>query len=123
MSYEISIDEAADIAQVTMWGTPTFEEMIEVLAKLTAGDAFITRKRLWDLRNATSALSSNEMERLAQAALARDKGGASRVAIIAEEDVIYGLSRVFEVYRESSEVKVRTFRDLDEAQGWLQEDC
>jgi hypothetical protein len=54
-------------------------------------------------------------------ALARDTGDAAKVAIVAAVDVVYGLFRVFEVYRESKDFAVRVFRDFDEAQRWLQE--
>ena len=121
MGYALNIDDASGIARITVWGKPTIEEMMDVLQRLTAEGAFVTSKRLWDVRGATGVLTSDEMEQLARAALARDNGGAARVAIVAAVDVVYGLSRVFEVYRESKDVTVQVFRDLDEALRWLQE--
>ena len=120
MGYSLEIDDAGGFARITIWGKPSIEEMMDVLQRLTAQGAFVTSKRLWDVRQATGVLTSDEMEQLARAALARDTGGAAKVAIVAAVDVVYGLSRVFEVYRESQDVEVRVFRDLDDAQRWLE---
>ena len=122
MGYSLNIDNTSRIARITIWGKPTIEEMMDVLRRLTAKGAFVTSKRLWDVRGATGVLTSDEMEQLAHAALDRDSSGTARVAIVAAVDVVYGLSRVFEVYRESEDVTVQVFRDLDEAQLWLEEE-
>jgi hypothetical protein len=121
MGYALNIDEATGIARITLWGKPTIEEMMDVLGRLTAKGTFLTSKRLWDVRDATSTLTSDEMEKLARAALARDTGGSARVAIVTDVDVVYGLSRVFEVYRQSNDVEVRVFRDSEEAERWLEQ--
>jgi hypothetical protein len=43
----------------------------------------------------------------------------SRVAIVAPGDLFYGLSRMYEAFRESSALEIRVFRDLPEARTWL----
>lgn len=43
----------------------------------------------------------------------------SRVAIVAPGDLYFGLSRMYEVYRDPSPVRIRIFRGLAEAKAWL----
>jgi hypothetical protein len=43
----------------------------------------------------------------------------SRVAIVAPADLYYGLSRMYEAFREPSRLVIRVFRDLREARVWL----
>lgn len=47
---------------------------------------------------------------------------AGKTAIVAPEDLIYGLSRMFEVYAEEHASGARswkTFRDIEDATAWL----
>ena len=61
---------------------------------------------------------------LAQLAAAMDKPGAkaAKFAIVAPQDEIYGLGRMYEAYRESipeSTKRVAVFRDREAALAWL----
>jgi hypothetical protein len=43
----------------------------------------------------------------------------SRVAIVAPGDLFFGLSRMYEAYRDASGLPLRVFRTLEEARAWL----
>ena len=42
----------------------------------------------------------------------------AKLAIVAERDELLGLARMYELLRGDSPVKVRVFRDRDEAEVW-----
>jgi hypothetical protein len=42
-----------------------------------------------------------------------------RVAIVAARDVVYGMGRMLEVYREGTPGAVQVFRTMEEAMAWL----
>jgi hypothetical protein len=42
-----------------------------------------------------------------------------RVAIVAPQDVVYGVGRMYEVYRERTPGIVQVFRTMEEALAWL----
>lgn len=44
---------------------------------------------------------------------------APTTAFVANTDVAYGLSRMFEFQRDGAPAEIRTFRDFDEAKQWL----
>ena len=82
-----------------------------------------TQNELWDFTNARFPTVSKEDLR-ASAFLGRKYGFKKRGgknAIVAPENLEYGLSRMFKMMAEIVEVpfEVRVFRSLDEAMQWL----
>ena len=45
-----------------------------------------------------------------------------KTATVADKDVIYGISRIFDNYLNSGEREYRTFRTMGEAMKWIEED-
>jgi len=43
----------------------------------------------------------------------------ARCAVVVGSDRAYGMSRMFEVFSEETDVDVRIFRNLDEAKNWI----
>jgi hypothetical protein len=43
----------------------------------------------------------------------------SRIAIVATNNVVFGMARMYETFMEGADVTVRTFRDMAEAEAWL----
>lgn len=46
---------------------------------------------------------------------------ASRRAVVAPEDVLFGLSRMYTGYRDAAAENLRVFRTLEEALAWLED--
>ena len=44
-----------------------------------------------------------------------------RLAIVASEDLVYGMARMYEMQAETLPPSVRVFRDLAEAEAWIEE--
>lgn len=80
---------------------------------------------LCDLRTARIKLSAVEIRQLVGYVRARRRAGRRRTAVVASEDLAFGLSRMFGAWTESSaadsdELEMRVFRDADAATAWLQ---
>ncbi|MFW2373933.1 MAG: hypothetical protein ACN4GM_12485 [Gammaproteobacteria bacterium] len=76
--------------------------------------------RLWDFSNVGSSLTEAELRQLAEYAKSRFLL-PSKVAIVAPESLEFGLSRMYEVYREEGLVKHRVFRTEQAAYAWIKE--
>ena len=76
--------------------------------------------RIWDVRETTLALSAEDLRQLASRSSRADSGD-SRVALLANDDLTFGLSRMYSVFRENENVRVRVFRTLEGAKAWFAE--
>lgn len=123
MSYSIRFDRITGIAYVVLQGPTDAGGMEAVLQELAVDGEFAASKRLWDVREATGDLTSSDIERLARAALSQDGSNRAMVAIVASDNFVFGMSRVFEVYRQSDNVRVEVFRDIEAAERWLAEEA
>jgi hypothetical protein len=97
-------------------------ELVDVARKLASDPAIPPGHRelvdLTGIRN--TDVSSATLRRVAYIyAEADQRPEESRVAIVAPADLYYGLSRMYEAFREPSRLVIRVFRDLPEARTWL----
>jgi hypothetical protein len=71
--------------------------------------------------------SSDDMMALAEFSASMDnRGNPSKLAIIAEQDLFFGLGRMYEAYRAMQRIvtkRVRVFRTREEAMEWLKSDA
>ncbi len=125
MTIKVTRDESKDITIHVVIGSVSEEEMYDVL------DDFYTRgptkHLLWDMSQAkvgevASGALKDFVHRSAKLGVQR-KGG--RTAIIAPQDIQFGLGRMAEVFAEisSAPFKVRAFRARQQALEWLMSDC
>lgn len=79
--------------------------------------------RLWDLRASSGAkLTFDDMRKLAQFVTRREAAcGPSKVALVTERDLDFGLSRMYEMLSASRTpvYSVRVFRGTADAVAWL----
>jgi hypothetical protein len=97
-------------------------ELLEVAAKLASDPAIPPGHReLVDLtRLEDTDVTAGALRRVAQIYADTDERPEdSRVAIVAPRDLFFGLSRMYEVYRDGSPLRLRIFRTLPEARAWL----
>ena len=83
-----------------------------------------TRNVLWNL-NQVSALNftSEEIEKIASyEPRFEDIRPSGKTAIVANEDLSFGISRMFELYSQMKQAPhdVRVFRELEQAMEWLE---
>src|SRR5260221_12834333 len=74
--------------------------------------------QLYDLTQVTDVeVTPNDLRRLAQRSVFLPN---ARRAVLVSSDVVFGLSRMFEMFRESlGETGIRVFRDHAEATAWV----
>jgi len=76
---------------------------------------------LVDARGATTDLMSDQVRRLVQrlAQLIRATP-LGPTAIVADEDTLFGMARMFSIFAEHDGISVEVFRDIDSARRWLE---
>jgi hypothetical protein len=76
---------------------------------------------LIDLRGVTGlGVTSSGIRRLGETSLELHRGTpAVRVAIVAPDNLTFGLSRMYEAFVEESNSEYNVFRSLEEALSWL----
>lgn len=83
-----------------------------------AEKSYMNELRLWDFSNGSSNITETDLHQLAEYGKSRFLL-PSKVAIVAPKNLEFGLSRMYEVYREEGLVKHRVFHTEQEARAWL----
>ena len=124
MPIETTHDPQRDLTIHVVTGPAREEEMYAALE--APGDGVSTRDVLWDMSGAdvmqvTPGILRQFVKKAAELGVDR-KGG--RTAIVAPEDLQYGLARMSEVFADmvSSPYSLRAFRTREEAIAWLEGD-
>jgi hypothetical protein len=119
-----SIDPSRNRVTLTFTGTITDRELFETFDGLYQDPAHrIGMDELSDLRAVHNVtVTSVGLQALAdQTARLLDHAHQSwRVAVVAPQDVVFGLARMYGLFREDSPELVRVFRDLPTAEAWLE---
>jgi len=121
MTIIYQIDRYAERIETQCIGDVTPEEVLEHFRELEAHpelpkrlDVFLDLERLTSIPNSDQIRDvSFEVDRLK----ATVEWGAC--AILATSDIVFGISRVFEVFTEGLFSRTRVFRDREEARRWL----
>lgn len=77
------------------------------------------KHRLYDFSGGLD-LSADDIRHLADVSAGQQITPEKLAAVVAGDDMAFGLSRMFEVYREDAGTQARAFRDEAEALAWLQ---
>lgn len=102
--------------RLVLEGAGTLDELRETLTQLAVFPD--TRKELWIISNLTLHISTPELVSLAEL-VKSNPHRPEMVAIVADNDLIYGLSRIFSGHREDQYTRVQVFRDETKALDWL----
>ena len=72
---------------------------------------------LYDFRSVTKfELSAEQIQAIAGRPI---YGTGSRAALVAPDDLVYGLLRMFQTMAEGGHGNIQIFRDMDDARSWL----
>ena len=100
-------------------GDVEYEKGLKVLKKGLA--AIVKRGEphavLFDLRESAERRTADEIRGIADVVKGETLSG--RLALVADEDLYYGLSRMFESYAEYAGFDCLVFREYDPALDWL----
>ena len=94
------------------------EDVEELIRRLLADPDFLpSHDQLVDTSAVTDLrLSATSVIRLAETG---NPGFTGRRAIVAPSPAVFGVSRMFEMYRDSGSHRLRVFREMAEAREWL----
>ncbi len=117
------IDKAKDLTVFKVTGVLSFDEVLPVVKDFYDGDP--TKHVLWDLIDTTEVqLTSEEVEAIANFSPRYEgKRASGKTAFVAQKDILFGLSRMFEIQSSirESPFPIMVFRSIDEAHQWLDE--
>ncbi len=119
-SFEIDIERRIVLFRAT--GRFSSDELLGCLQEVIADPSFERDfDHLVDLREVThfGATSSDMRKRTAADRELEPEIDSSRIAIVSADDVVFGMSRMYEQLMEDAPPVVRTFRSIGEAATWL----
>ena len=118
-TWSLTIDEQTGILIVTVYGEVTYAGYRQFKYTVRNISAYRdSNKRLWDLRHVAGLPSTNTVHGVA--ASVRSETATPRIAaFVVDQDVHFGLARMFEMLSEQPGVTRRVFRDYVEARNWL----
>lgn len=122
IDYEIErADEHCALVRTTCRGAVDFEQALEHFRALVTDPRRQGRLDvLLDLRSVETLPDREQVREVAE-----QVGGMlpvvqwRRLAVVAARDVVFGVSRMFEAHSEPYFEETHVFRDLDEAEAWL----
>jgi hypothetical protein len=121
MPISYRIDEARGLVLTTATGTLTDDDILGLKARLLAdprwapGMGELADVRAIDRLEVTTA----GVQHMARQDAAGPALGSYRLAIVAPQDEVYGMARMYQMLTERAVPNVRVFRDLEAAEGWL----
>ncbi len=119
MPYSIQIEPATGMAIATCSGVLRLNDAQEGVAALWKTPGWAGRSAVWDFREAQLDFSASDARELGQFVLRNQPATPpSKVAFVVGRDLDFGMSRMFEVFREDPRTAFRVFRDYDEAISW-----
>lgn len=115
MQKKYSIEIIDGIISIRIFERLNLSLAIEMMKMIAVRGAF--RRRLWVLEAGIN-LSNDEIEQLGQEGK-KTWATPSKAAIVASDDLSYGILRIHDVYREQEDHETNTFRSEEEALAWL----
>lgn len=125
MAIEHKIDHQRKLVVVDGYGTVTGEEVFAYQREVWISPDVVGYDELVDMSRVqqVAPFSSDRARELARLAAAMDgPETSSKLAIVATDDLLFGLSRMYEAFREAeprSRKQVSVFRSRAEAMAWL----
>lgn len=117
MAKNYSVDITGQITTVRFSRAPGVDDVRAALDEVFERSP--SRLRLWDLTCGVD-LPPEQVRELAEHGKSLTSPVA-KVAVVATEDLTYGLSRMYGIFREEEHVEFRVFRTEQEARAWLGE--
>ena len=119
MRFKIDLESEPGIAVTIANGSMTLDDIKECTSALLRATDGTASRKLWDLREASFDLDAEQVKELAGFIKELKLGPTSRSALVVAGDLEFGLVRMYEAFRESSESQTKVFRDGDLAVEWL----
>ena len=119
--YTISAEERRIRATAT--GTIRADDLHGLIRSLLADPAFVPGLRaLYDASNAEPDITILQLAEVAGEVRQLLNRGLGRIAIVAQSQATYRVSKTFTVLARATGIDVDVFRELTDAEAWLAED-
>jgi len=105
---------------VVIEGDPKVSDIKSVLDQIRNESGYLNLYRFWDFRLSKFDFSAEDLQEIASYASSADNK-QSKVAMLVGQDLSFGVSRMYEVYRQTDKTAVKVFREESEAMAWLHE--
>jgi hypothetical protein len=119
MNYQI--DRESNLITLTATGTVRFEDVVSAFVQRVKDPDYSPGMNiLCDGGKADFEFSGSEMSRLVGFFKSRQelRGTTFRFAMVSDQDVIYGMGRMFESYADELPEEIKVFRDRELARHW-----
>ena len=120
----LQYDAQKRILVVTVQGEVTMAELAEVGEKISTSTTYPPNvNTLWDLRKADIGIFNKQIQQ--RLILLREQlrnRGRARLAMVVEDDLGFGLLRMYATHSEHLPQPIKVFKNYAEAQAWLQAD-
>ena len=124
--YEITVEDDWVRVNVKNGILVTADFIIQALRELYSMEAYQTEKcaGLWDFRGCNTDIKYDSMMKIKKFI---DNNydpdwSHSITAFVVDHDLLYGLSRMYEIISEDLPTTVSIFKNMDEAQDWIREE-
>ncbi len=118
MAFSFELEQSDGYLRAVLVGEASFSDLTAVMDAMTDAGEFSESLRLWDLQQCELQVTTQELRDIAAIGNTRDRP-SSRVAILAGQDLTYGLARIVTALRESGALMVEVFRQEEDALAWL----
>ena len=121
MNYTIEVEPDTGWGKVVVTGEITFPELRDLLAAAWADPAYTrVEKAKWNFLETETALGFDDLLQLTQwVSRNKQERGPKVVALIASNDLIFGVSRMFQTLHTDYGWNMNVFRSETEADSWL----
>jgi hypothetical protein len=123
--FTISVEADYVLLRVERDRTVTAEMLISMLKELYSLQAYRSEKRagLWDFRGCSTDLDYQGMKRVKEYIDAHydPSWTHSITALVADKDVLYGLSRMYDSLTSTIPTELNIFREFEQAERWIGE--
>jgi len=121
MPHHAKLLDNLGVIVLRFWGDITYEELQHVFDEVPAMPGFRKGLKLVaDFRECRTALTGVDVQRLAHYAKRVEAAwGETKWAILATNDVIYGLTRIYMALTSEYDIQTHVFRSVEQAEDWL----
>ena len=121
MPHHVKVLDNLGVIVLRFWGDITYEELQRVFDEVPAMPGFRKGLKLVaDGRESRTALTGAEIQRLAHYAKHVEAAwGETKWAVLATNDVIYGLVRIYMALTSEYDIQTHVFRSVEQANDWL----
>ncbi len=123
MDFAFRVDSATGFGHVDIRGEVVLDDLRRLMQAAWTDPAYAAVERsLWNFVDAWTAMRTEDLVQLGQWVSANKAGrGAKTIAIVAPDDVVFGVGRMFDALQQGMGWTVGIFREAGPATRWLEE--